>query len=287
MSMPAYELEVLHELEGLHEGEGEWEHSGETSPVLHEAALAAARAALDSLGEAEWEWEGEGELNPVRKVYPDAALEHLAHAAMSAQSEAEVGEAFLPLVGMVASKLLPVAAKALPRVLPRVMSAVNRVAPQLTRGVTRIAGRLFRNPQTRALLRTVPTIARRTVGTLARQAARGAPVTPRFAVRTLARQAAGVLSSPSRVAGTIRRSRVLDRAYHRTVGPSLGVAAAPLGALGPRTALCARCAAPLTRPVVPMVSTAAPAPVMMVPSPGLPRAVVPQTCQCSCPCCGR
>src|SRR5262249_21473287 len=103
MSTPAYEWEILHELEALHESEGEWEHAGEASPALQEAALAAARAALESLGEAEWEWEGEGELNPVRKVYPDAALEHLAHAAMSAQSEAEAGEAFLPLVGMVAS----------------------------------------------------------------------------------------------------------------------------------------------------------------------------------------
>jgi hypothetical protein len=285
MSTPAYEWEILHELEALHEGE--WEHAGEASPALHEAALAAARAALESLGEAEWEWESEGELNPVRKVYPDAALEHLAHAAMSAQSEAEAGEAFLPLVGMVASKLLPLAAKALPRVLPRVMSAVNRVTPHLTRGVTGIAGRLFRNPRTRALLRTLPTIARRTVGTVARQAARGAPITPRLAVRTLARQAAGVLSSPSGVAGTIRRSRVLDRAYHRTVGPTLGVAAAPLGALGPTAALCARCAAPLTRPAVPMLSAAAPAPVMVAAPSMVPRTVAPQTCQCSCPCCGR
>jgi hypothetical protein len=289
MSTAAYEWETLHELEALHEGEGEWECEGEAScaasPVLREAAMAAARAALGSLGEGEWEWEGEGELNPVRKVYPDAALEHLAHAAMNAESEAEAGEAFLPLIPMVASRLLPVAARVLPRVLPRVMSAVTRVAPQLTRGVTRIAGRLFRNPRTRGLLRALPSIARRTVGTLARQAARGAPLTPRLAVRTLARQAAGVLSHPSRVAGTVRRSRALDRAFHRTVAPALGLAAAPVGEPGPGAVGCARCAGRLVGP--PVMAAAGPAPLVVAAPPMVPRAVGGHQCQCACPCCGR
>jgi hypothetical protein len=189
MSTPAYEWEAMPELASLPEGEGEWEFEGEFSaaagsPVLREAALAAARAALEALGEGEGEWEleGEGELNPVRKVYPDAALEHLAH----------------------------------------------------------------------ALLRALPSIARRTVGALARQAARGGPITPRLAVRTLARQAAGVLGNPARVAGAVRRSRLLDGAYHRTVAPALGVAAAPPG------------------PAVAGVT---------------PRAG--GRCQCTCPCCGR
>jgi hypothetical protein len=162
---------------------------------------------------------------------------------------------------MVASRLLPVAARVLPRVLPRVMSAVTRVAPQLTRGVTRIAGRLFRNPRTRVLLRALPSIARRTVGALARQAARGGPITPRLAVRTLARQAAGVLGSPSRVAGVVRRSRLLDRAYHRTIAPALGVAA-PGGM--PGAAVCGRCAGRLD-----------------------PRVGSGPACRCVCPCCGR
>jgi hypothetical protein len=283
MSTAAYEWETLHELEALQEGAGECEACA-ASPVLREAALSAARAALGSLGEGEWEDEGAGELNPVRKVYPDAALEHLAHAAMSAESEAEAGEAFLPLIPMVASRLLPVAARVLPRVMPRVMSAVTRVAPQLTRGVTRIAGRLFRDPRTRGLLRAVPSIARRTVGALARQAARGRPVTPRVAVRTLARQAVGVLGNRARVAGTVRRSRLLDRAYHRTVAPALGVAAAAAGA--PGAALCARCAAPLAGAAVPVMA-AAPAPVMAAAAPVISGTVVGQRCQCRCPCCGR
>jgi len=218
MSTPSYEWEALHECEG----ECEYAGARAAAPSLRGAALAAARAALNSLGEGESE--GAGELNPVRKVYPDAALEHLAHAAMSAESEAEAGEAFLPLIPLVASRLLPVAARVLPRVLPRVMTAVTRVAPQLTRGVTRIAGRLYRDPRTRVLLRALPSIARRTVGTLARQAAHGAPITPQAAVRTLARQAVGVLGSRPGLAAVVRRSRALDAAYHRAVAPALGVA---------------------------------------------------------------
>jgi hypothetical protein len=236
MSALASEWEVLHELGPAHECEGECEFESEPflgglarlamrglqSPALRQVALAAGRAALNALTEGEGA--GEGELNPVRRVYPDAALEHMAHAAMHAESEAEAAEAFLPLIPMIAAKLLPLAAKALPlaaKALPKVLSAVSRVAPQLTRGVSRIAGTLYRNPQTRALLRTVPTIARRTMSTLARQAARGQPVTPQTAVRTLARQAAALIDDPRRCAGTIRRARLMDRQYHRAIRPRL------------------------------------------------------------------
>lgn len=224
MSAPAYEYEW--------EGPAhEWEEEGEAaldSPSLREVALGAGEAALEALAEAEWEGEGEGEgeVNPVRKVYSDAALEHLAHEAIMAEGEAEAGEAFLPLIPMVASRLLPLAARALPaigRALPRVMSAVSRVTPHLTRGVTKIAGKLFRSPQTRVLLRAMPSIARRTVGHLARRVAHGAHLTPRLALRTLARQAGGVLRHRPHLAGVVRRSRALDHVYHRRVAPSLGI----------------------------------------------------------------
>jgi hypothetical protein len=228
MSVASYEWEAMPVLGPAHEWEEEYELEATLGglgggALLREAAWDAARAVL-GLAELEGELEGEEELNPVRKVYPDAALEHLAHAAMNAESEAEAGEAFLPLIPMVAAKVLPLAARALPhvaRALPRVVSAVSRVTPQLTRGVARIAGRLYRNPTTRRLLRTLPTIARRTIGNLAHRAARGQPLTPRTALRTLAGQTASVLSSRPRVAGALRRSRVMDRVYHRAVAPGL------------------------------------------------------------------
>ena len=224
MSAPAYEYEALPE-GPAHEWEGESEYESSSlqclgAGALREVALGAGEAALEALGEME----GEGELNPVRKVYSDAALEHLAHSAMMAEGEAEAGEAFLPLIPMVASRLLPLAARALPaigRALPRVMSAVSRVTPQLTRGVTRIVGRLYRNPHTRPLLRALPSIARRTIGTLARRVAHGAPLTPQLALRTLARSAVGVLGHRRHLARTVRHSRALDGVYHRSVAPSL------------------------------------------------------------------
>jgi hypothetical protein len=295
MSAPAYEYEWEAVPEGpAHEWEGEYESSSLEdlgAGVLRDAALGAGGAALEVLGEMEGEMEGEtegvGELNPVRKVYSDAALEHLAHNAMMAEGEAEAGEAFLPLIPMVASRLLPLAARALPaigRALPRVMSAVSRITPQLTRGVTRIAGRLFRNPQTRRLLRAVPSIARRTIGTLARRVAHGAPLTPQLALRTLARSAVGVLGHRRRLAGTVRRSHVLDRVYHRSVAPALGVAPAPGRAI--------------------YAPPGAPAGGRVVYAPHLGRTVVVPAgrrgvmryprrggccgCSCcSCPCCGR
>jgi hypothetical protein len=219
MSTPAYEWEEEYECEGGACLGG--------APTLREVAHEAAAAALEALHEGEWESaEGEWELNPVRKVYPDAALEHLVHVAMAAESEAEAAARMRPVVHMAARRVIPAAARALPAVrhaLPRVTAAVSRAAPHLTRGVARLAGTLHRNPNTRVLLRAVPTIARRTIGTLARQVAHGARLTPRMAVRTLARQTAGVLSHPHHVRRILRRSRALDRVYHRGVGyPAFG-----------------------------------------------------------------
>ena len=95
--------------------------------------MAVSLAELEGLHESEFEYmpesEFEFELNPVRKVYPDALMEHMAHMVMEAESEQEAAEGFLPLIPLVAGKLLPLAAKALPsiaRALPKVANAVSR-----------------------------------------------------------------------------------------------------------------------------------------------------------------
>lgn len=178
-------------------------------------------------GEFEHEFESELELNPVSRVYPDAMMEHLGHAAMEAESEFEAAEGFLPLVPLVASKLLPLAAKAAPRiaakVLPRVAQTVHRVTPHLTRSVGNLARTLHRHPQTRPLLRAVPSIARRAVHTIARHAAAGRPVSPHHAVRILARHNHRVLSNPRLVHSVLRRSHAMDGRYHRLAGlPAVG-----------------------------------------------------------------
>jgi hypothetical protein len=237
MSTLAHELELEEEYEGEYEGELEGEYEAEEegeeffrqlaslaaqaarSPALRRIGQAAARSAMRGLGgqaelegelelEGEWEagYEGEeeaeGEANPIRRVYPDALMEHFGHAASTAESEAEA-EAFV-------GALVPLAA----RVIPRLAPAVMRAAPQLIRGVARVTRTLRRNPATRPLVRAVPTIVRRTTANLARRAARGQPVTPQVAVRTLAGQTSRVLSSPRQCVHAYRRSRDLDRHYH-------------------------------------------------------------------------
>ncbi|SRR5579883_62811 len=214
-SVYEHELEGLHELEGELEAELEFEGEGELE--------------LEGEGELELEFEGEGELeseiSPVRKVYSDAMMEHLGHVAAECETEQEAAEQFLPLIGMAASKLLPVVAKAvapgIKKALPQMARAITRVQPGLTRGITRITRTLHRNPATRGLLRTIPTIARRTVSSIARQAAHGRPVTARRAILTLANQTRRVLGHPHHRRHALRRSLVLDRHMHRRVAPGI------------------------------------------------------------------
>jgi hypothetical protein len=240
---PEFELEGETELEAEFEGEEESEEffrrlaglaaRAVPSPALRRVGQAAARSALRGVGgwigldgelelEGEWETEfegeeeGEWEANPIRRAYPDALMEHLGHAASEAESEAEA-EAFV-------GALIPLAA----RVIPRVAPAIMRAAPQLIRGVARVTRTLRRNPATRPLVRTVPTIVRRTAATLARRATRGRPVTPQVAVRTLAGQTARVLSNPRQCVRAYRRSCALDRRYHAAAPqPARPAAAVP------------------------------------------------------------
>jgi hypothetical protein len=202
------------ELEGELEGEFEFENEGE-------GFLGGIVQGLGSLlgeGELEGEFEYEYELNPIKRVYPDAMMEHLAHAAMEAENEQEAAEQFFPLIGLAAAKLLPLAAKAGAKLLPKLMKS----APKLIRGVSNMTRSLHRNPRTRPLLRTMPTIVNNTMNNLARQAASGRPITSQRAVRTLAQQANRVLSNPQRCAQAYRRSRTLDRQMHRVGGVPAG-----------------------------------------------------------------
>jgi hypothetical protein len=232
------------------------------TPVYEYEFESEALPELESESAHESSHESAHELSPIRKVYADAMMEHMAHEVAEAQSEQDAAEGFLPLIPLIASKLLPLAAKALPKVakmLPKVTRAVNRVTPQLTRGVSRITRSLFRNPRTRPLVRTIPSIARRTVANIARQAATGRSVTPQTAVRTLAQQTRKVLRSPRHRALAIRRSQVLDRHAHRIVGTpapqvivsvgrsSYGCSSPGCGCGAARPAPCCRCCGRLMR----------------------------------------
>lgn len=195
--------------------------------------LPSLEAELESELEAENELEAAGEfeaamemeISPIRKIYPDGEMEHLGELAAEAETEQEAAEHFLPLIGMAASKLLPVVARAIApaakKALPRIARAVTRVTPQLTKGIGKIARGLHRRPGTRPLLRAVPAIARRTVHSIARQAAQRRPVTPRTAVRTLAKQTQQVLGSPRQRAIALRRHQRLDRIFHGQIAKGM------------------------------------------------------------------
>lgn len=154
----------------------------------------------------ELEWEAEA--NPIRRVYPDALMEHLGHRAAETPSEAEA-EALM-------SALVPLAA----RLAPRAAGAIMRASPQLARGVAGITRALRADPAMRPLLRTLPSVVTATARSIAQQAGSGQPVTPRRAVSTLAGQTARTLASPQRSVAAWQRSRALDRTYHRQVRPS-------------------------------------------------------------------
>ena len=143
------ESELLHELEDEYSGEGEEEMEDEfedESSLEGEGWLGAIGNVVGSLlgeGEGEDEYEdessfeseGEEELSPIRKIYPDAMMEHLGELAAESESEDEAAEHFLPLIGMAASKLLPVVARA---VAPMARKALPKIARALTKSTPRL-----------------------------------------------------------------------------------------------------------------------------------------------------
>jgi hypothetical protein len=212
------EFEDEYELEGEAEYEGEFEYEDEFE--------------LEDEWEDELEYEGERMANPLRRVYPDAMMEHLGHAAAEAETEAEA-EAFI-------GALVPLAARLARKAAPH----VARSTPQLVRGLSSVARTLRRNPTTRQLVRVLPTVASRTTRTLARHAAHGRPITPRRAIRTLAGQTAAVLSNPRARNHIVRRARALDRTYHRANRTGQWTGAVPGGSATSVRALAPRSIAP-------------------------------------------
>jgi hypothetical protein len=172
------------------------------------------------LPQRECEGECEWEISPVRKIYADAMMEHLGHAAAETHSEAEADA--------LAGAMVPLAARAIPQAAPSIM----RASPGLVCGLAGVVRTLRRSPATRPLVRTVPAIVRSAATSIARQTSRGAAVTPQAAVRTLARQTARVLGSPRLATLAFRRSQRLDRQFHRAGG--VAVASCPT---------CSRCGA--------------------------------------------
>jgi hypothetical protein len=182
-------------LGGLFGGDGEAEYEAEPEYLAIDE--------FDELADSEDFLDSEAEPMSVS----DAELmEELAGDAAEADSEEEA-EAFI-------GALVPLAAAALPKAAPM----IRKVAPHLIKGAARLTRTLRRRPKTRPLVRAVPTIVRRTAASIARDAARGQPVTPGRAVRKLAGQTSVVLRRASICVPAVIRSKKLRKRYRRRAG---------------------------------------------------------------------
>jgi hypothetical protein len=291
--------------------------AGGISPALQRLAAAAAESAVAGLHEAaggslhEMEMEDEmevsplarvyadlagvGGLNPISRIYPEALMEmeHLGHIAAEAPTLAEA-EAHARRIVPVAVRVVPVvahrAAHTVSRpthvVVPRAVHAVKKAAPALAHGITGVTRALHRNPATRHLIRAVPTILRATTNQLVQQAAHGRPLTPQAAVHALARQAARVVGNPAHSVQAWRRSRALDKRYHRALGvgtPGTWMPGMGMPRPSPTTWVPGM---PRPRPVVPGTwSSGLGAPGPWAPGLGRPRMRKSGGCGCG-GCCG-
>lgn len=153
--------------------------------------------------EAEDEGETEDELNaPVRVPQTDDQLSEAMAVAATNSPPVDAGALGSALTVTIASRApLPVKA-----VMPVLAKAGGDVARSLAAS---------RDPRARALIRTLPTIQKKTIATLTKKAQSGKPVTPRTAVRVMARHASRTLGNPQVIAKALAdnaaKKRGLDR----------------------------------------------------------------------------
>jgi len=150
--------------------------------------------AAGALGEGEYEDEQEGEFEEESEsevaheiashefTHNEAVAEMLAEAA---SHEAHEGEAEA-MAGAAAATVIS----------SKDRRALRKILPHLTRGTAILTRILRRRRSTRVGVRAVPTIMRRTVKSLKRQAAKGLPITRQRAARTAAKQVRRVLGNP-------------------------------------------------------------------------------------------
>jgi hypothetical protein len=180
--------------------------------ILGPAGASLAKAATSSLegefeDEMEDETEGEGEDEMAHEIAAHPLTHNEAVAEMLADTacrEANEGEAEA-MVGAAAVTVIS----------PRDRRALRRILPYLVRGTAILTRILRRRRRTRIGVKAVPTIMRRTVKSLKRQAAKGMKINRRRAARTAATQVRRVLGSPKACLAAIRRNTKVARRYNR------------------------------------------------------------------------
>jgi hypothetical protein len=187
-------------------------------PLVGTAIAGPAGGAIGSLAskalgegefeaEGEYEFEGEGEREMAHEIashqltHNEAVAEMMADAASreihEGEAEAMAGAATVTVIS------------------PADRRALRRILPHLVRGTAILTRILRRRRVTRPVVRVVPTIMRRAVKDLKRQAAKGIPITRRRAARAAVKQVRRVLSSPRACAAAITRNVKVSRAYKR------------------------------------------------------------------------
>jgi hypothetical protein len=186
----------------------EYEYEFEQPELAHE--FESPESAHEYEGGLEGEVEGEYEA--AHEVAHEIAHHELTHheavaemLAESASHEQHEGEAEAMAGASVVSALSPADRRALRRILPH-----------LVRGTAILTRVLRRRRMTRPAVRAVPTIVRRTVQTLKRQAASGQPITRRAAGRAAAAQIRRVLGNPKACAAAIQQNVRATRTMART-----------------------------------------------------------------------
>lgn len=106
-------------------------------------------------------------------------------------------------------------AAALTVISPKDRRALRRILPHLIRGTAILTRILRRRKATCPMVRVVPTIVRRTIRDLKKQAARGVPLTRKRAAVAAAKQVRRVLGSPRACAAAITRNAKVSKAYKR------------------------------------------------------------------------
>jgi hypothetical protein len=195
------------------------------APLVGTAILGPAGGALGSfaakaLGESENEWESEdeyesedeleaeGEAEAAHEIASHAMTEHEALAEMMAEAASHAageGEAEA-MAGAAAMSVLS----------PRDRRALSNLLPDLLRGTAVLTRILRRNRYSRPAVRVVPTIVRRSIAQLKRQAAAGRPITRRNVARTTAREVRRVLGSRKLVGTSMTRNLRTSRAVKRS-----------------------------------------------------------------------
>jgi hypothetical protein len=188
------------------------------APIVGTAIGGPFGAALGSMaskalgeGEFEDEFEGETEAEGEAEMTHEIASHELTHneavaemMAEAASHEVHEGEAEA-MAGAAAVTVIS----------PADRRALRRILPHMVRGTAILTRILRRRRVTRPVVRVVPTIVRRAVKDLKRQAAKGIPITRKRAARAAAKQVRRVLASPRACAAAITRNVKVSRRYKK------------------------------------------------------------------------